>query len=192
MVAAMTIPTLISNYNEKVTVSKVKKMYSLLSQAYRLNLTQGDVVIDANAVNSASQIASIFLPHLKIALDCGTDKDGCTYSGVYRGKDGVGRVRYGYNGTATTYRVLLLDGSSIWFRSTVEEANAIFYDVNGVKPPNQWGHDLFIFVITNDTVLPVGPDIEQYKAHGECANSASGVTCTEYIIKNGNMDYLKK
>ena len=179
----MTIPTLISNYNEKVTVSKVKKMYSILSQAYRLNLTQGDVTIDANAANSATQIASIFLPHLKIALDCGTDKDGCVYKGAYKYKSGTSAVNYGVGGKSA-YRVLLLDGSSIWFRYAETGANSIFYDVNGVKPPNQWGHDLFLFIITNDAVLPVGPDT--------CANSRQGFACAEYIIKNGNMDYLKK
>ena len=36
VVAAMTIPTLISNYQEKATVSKVKQAFSIISQAYQL------------------------------------------------------------------------------------------------------------------------------------------------------------
>ena len=36
VVAAMTIPTLISNYKEKATVTKLKKAYSILNQAYTL------------------------------------------------------------------------------------------------------------------------------------------------------------
>ena len=34
VVAAMTMPSLIANHQEKVTVTKVKKVYSILSQAY--------------------------------------------------------------------------------------------------------------------------------------------------------------
>ncbi len=43
VVAALTIPTLVQNYQEKVTVNKVKKMYSTLSNAYELiKIDNGD------------------------------------------------------------------------------------------------------------------------------------------------------
>ena len=46
VVAAMTMPSLIQNYQEKATVTKLKKCYSLVSQAYVSILNdEGEVIL---------------------------------------------------------------------------------------------------------------------------------------------------
>ena len=42
VVAAITMPTLINNYREKATVNKVKKFYSMMSQAYLLSVKDNE------------------------------------------------------------------------------------------------------------------------------------------------------
>ena len=53
VVAAMTIPTLIANYQEKATVAKLKKTYSILNQAYALARVDYGTVDQWGMVNPA-------------------------------------------------------------------------------------------------------------------------------------------
>ena len=81
VVASITIPTVINKYNEKLTVSKAKKIYSLMSQAYLLSVRDNGLanewaVGNGLSSNTAIQIASYFKPYLKILNDCGTNA-GC-------------------------------------------------------------------------------------------------------------------
>ena len=81
VVAAMTLPTLIQKYQEKVTVNKLKKMYSVLSQAYNLYRIDNELEIIPYTAEGAEKAFNIFKPYLKIATDCGTTNSaaGCFY-----------------------------------------------------------------------------------------------------------------
>lgn len=199
IVAAMTIPTLIQKQTEKVTVTKVKKMYSTLSQAYLMNKAQDEIVLDntqAQSDEAAAEVAKIFTPYLKITKDCGNNDDGCIYTGTYKYKNGS---NFGnFNKGAGAYKVVLNDGATIWFRRAYDitgtNANSIiFYDVNGVQEPNTIGKDTFIFVVYNDRVLPAG-DMENatvYDTDSDClSKTGGGRSCTTWITEIGNMDYL--
>ena len=71
VVAAITMPTLINNYKEKATVNKVKKFYSMMSQAYLMSVKDNEHADSWNVGNGVSsttarQLASYFKPYLKI------------------------------------------------------------------------------------------------------------------------------
>lgn len=187
VVSAMTLPTLINSYNEHVTVTKVKKMYSVLSQAHRMNKSQLEISLgNTQASNDAAakEIADIFIPYLKVAKDCGTNQKGCLYDGYYKQFNGNDRAMYEYGGTSA-YRLLLNDGTSLWFRRTTELNNVANFDINGAKAPNRYGYDVFQFQITENEVIPIGQNTDY------CGNPDDvGFSCTGYIIKNGNMNYL--
>ena len=187
VVSAMTLPTLINSYNEHVTVTKVKKMYSVLSQAHRMNKSQLEIPLGNTQATSdvaAKEIADIFIPYLKVAKDCGTNQKGCLYDGDYKEFNGKGRASYEYGGSSA-YRLLLNDGSSLWFRRIISLESRAFFDVNGAKPPNRYGYDVFQFQITENEVIPTGQNTD------DCGNPDDlGFGCTGYIIKNGNMNYL--
>ncbi len=85
LVAAMTLPTVVNKYQERVTVTKVTKFYSIMNQAILQATTEHGNINDwsyikegANApdVNeqggkSSAGFASRFKPYLNIAKDCG-------------------------------------------------------------------------------------------------------------------------
>jgi len=191
VVAAMTIPTLISDYQEKVTVTKMKKMYSTLKNAYALYLVDHSPQKFPYTADGATQAFEIFKPYLKIAKDCGTASgDGCLYTGTYFTKNG--NVAGIYANASQHYKFLLADGSSLMIRGDSSENTnlqmAIFYDVNGPAGPNKWGHDLFQFAVYNDGVsIEGGSGFE-----GNCAPSdGAGYNCAWWVITKGNLDYLK-
>ena len=198
VVAAMTIPTLISDYQEKVTVTKVKKMYSILSNAYQLHIadhgTPGHIEYSEEGAAAAF---NIFAPYLKIAKDCGGDGTGCIVTG-YAAKE-EGRALVDYVSNTSYYKVVLNDSSTIWFRGGASESEIasgdnydmdIMFDVNGIAGPNRWGYDLFDFLIVDGILYPDGTLGKTF--YDDCLTSVGyGFGCAAWVIQKGNMDYLK-
>ena len=188
VVAAMTIPTLIQSYNEKVTVTKVKKMYYVLSNAYEMSKLENEQEFIPQSSAGAKKLADMFKPYLKVAKDCGTEDLSCLADTKYKLKSG--QDRYNYNRLTAYYKLILNDGSVLILRGGLAEKYnfEIFYDVNGKKGPNQWGYDLFEFDENNGKIVPCGflTDWEQ-----KCPTDSKGYSCAAWIISKGNMDYLK-
>lgn len=206
VVAAMTIPALISNYNERVTVTKVKKMYSVLSQAVKLAMVENGEVNqwdlgDTYNIESAEKLWLYLKPHLRIAHECGDNKDCYSSAGV----KSLSGNNYGanYNDDTKYFKLITADGSVLWFRtgskcSTPEggyqnHCGIIWYDIDGVKGANTFGKDIFVFVLLADGVVPY-KQCEYRSSPISCSKNEiskySGLGCSYYIINNGNMNYL--
>ncbi len=192
----MTIPTLIADYQEKVTVTKVKKIYSTLNNAYALYLVDNSTpqlveISEAGAIEAYN----IFAKQLKVAKDCGTRGEGCIYTGAYKARNNSPTTIYQ---EPRYYKIKLNDGATIIFRGgkktdRYEYIADLWYDVNGKEGPNQYGHDFFEFLLTKDAVIPLGiPSFPIEKFEDACAKeNASGYGCTAWVIYKGNLDYLK-
>ncbi len=212
VVAAMTIPTLISDYQEKQTVTKVRKMYSTLSNAHKMIEAMGGYGaiskdFDQNkTVQENSEIFyNLFKPHLKVIKDCGFES-GCWTPGYIQSM--TGKDYNDYDERGREYKVLLSDGTALMFYANYEleddintaprVAMNIKVDVNGLQKPYQWGRDVFIFNVTNDGVTPAG-DINETlftfedfcKFSNDDASGEDGIGCTGWVVRKGNMDYLK-
>ena len=100
------------------------------------------------------------------------------------------------------YYYVLPDGAVIIGETSSEEAIGdyhtmdIFIDLDGVnKGPGIYGKDLFVFKaysLKNRGIRPYGEE----DANSNLTNLKNdcfklGVTCSSWVIKNGNMDYLK-
>ena len=160
VVAAMTIPTLMQKCFEIQTVARFKEVNSILSQAIKLAVEENGEVSswgNINQINEASAlaIAKNLKPHLKLAHDCGTydDKNMCI-ARVYTLMNGK-VAGAGYATNKSYYKVVLMNGSSIFWRGRYGgdypkngevPIMAFFFDINGSKGPNIVGHDLFSFV----------------------------------------------
>ncbi|MDE6138579.1 MAG: hypothetical protein K2F57_03835, partial [Candidatus Gastranaerophilales bacterium] len=194
VVAAMTIPTLISKYHEKQTYTRLKETYSIIAQALRSVEEEYGTPESWNISQQPYQeedslkIAKILLTSLKVAQDCGVElNSSCIYNGSYKYLNGSQAGKYGGNGT---YKIVLLNGTSISFGHwNSSELIDFFIDINGTAPPNQIGRDLFTFgYFTNKGLYPLGaPGTTEY----DCDKTKLGWGCTYYLLKNGNMDYLK-
>jgi prepilin-type N-terminal cleavage/methylation domain-containing protein len=199
VVAALTIPALITSYQEKVTVTKLKKVYSMLSQAYLMaqqehGETSGWFPADSDIPTDTKIFFNNLKPYLKITKDCGVNP-GCLTPGYIKSLQGTNYVDYDNN--PNEHRVILADGTAVFF--FVSGANCkdgggcgnIKIDIDGFKGPYTWGKDVFIVDIMSDRLLPAGTPDSDYKAcNMTVTTSDNGTSCAAWVIYNENMDYL--
>ncbi len=202
IVAAMTIPTLIQKYQEKVTVTKLKKVYSVLSQAVLQATTEYGspeswelAEHGKPAVNAAPKIKQF----LKLADDCGVND--CENYSIRGGHFHVlsGRL-YEPHHYKNAYNLKLADGTELSFRENAKATPAnisILADINGSKNPNTLGKDIFSFIFySGDTNLkprglaadPSDTDTDPFLS---CNPKQEGWYCTAWVIYFENMDYLR-
>ncbi len=200
----MTMPTLIQKHQEKATVTKLKKVYSVLSQAFLLACNEYGkpdswelAKLGEPSVNAASKMKQF----LKVADDCGVN-DSENYSirgGHFYTLNGRIYESIHYN---NNYKLKLTDGTELSFRENGDiSVFSIMVDTNGLKGPNTFGKDIFGFLYqggsNGDTTLkPRGLSVlsESNPSDNDfysCNPKQEGWNCAAWVIYNENMDYLR-
>ena len=156
IVAAMTLPALISLYQKKIVETRLEHTYSLVSQAlklaeadygdsqYWMRDSAGPVADNDGLHNVMDTFFQTYLtPYLK----------GSDYSTI----DGYGLFKYGYNirgfSKAQVNKIIRLDNGVFLFGNVGIGRQGvicvtILVDVNGPKPPNVEGRDLFQMIFS--------------------------------------------
>ena len=153
VVAAITMPTLINNYQKKAAITAAKKAYSTLSQAYTQLVNDNGEGLSVCSINNSECLGKLFAPYLK-----SLNGNGKLYTpssekaeGCWEDND-IGMVN------ETHYCFSAVDGISYDFDMEYQEANKkqalIYVDINGLKRPNKFGKDRFAFIVLNSTLLP--------------------------------------
>ncbi len=195
IVAALTMPNLIANYQKKQTVTQLKKAYSQLAQALKLSeVTNGEVQywnLDAPSGEFANKYVLPYLKHSKILPVSEVNSNT-----KYRFLDGT-YVSAGsgfYGGTA----IEIADGTIITVDGWALGNNSLrtFYiDINGYKKPNVFGKDMFVFYIISGAALK--PYQHSYTREevlfdtsivNRCTKdktSFAGMGCATVIMKDG-------
>ena len=197
VIAAATIPTVINNTKKQEFVAGCKKAYStlqqsLISMARNNDAVTGDYLFlqDKNFVDELAKVTNV----IKI---CNSNECFPNYSSYKK-----------FNGAtmdnAQTKSAILADGqilgylqiaggpysltSGEWGLTEDDRNNTIgrvMIDVNGNKPPNTWGRDVFVFAIVNGKgFIPGGAE-----STAECNKSNTGVACTAKVLREGAMNY---
>ena len=212
IVAAMTMPAIITSTREKEAVAKLKKVHSTLENAYRLAKNEHSDIENWFTTNDKTTNSEIFFnnlkPYLKILRECGFE-EGCLTSGYVKTLDGRNYVNY--DTYADEYRFILADGTALMImlsspdcvRNETVDGNDIIWqacgnikvDIDGKKGQYTLGKDFFIFDITPKGIIPAGlANSTAYKFEDYCNASkktnANGRSCTAWVIYNENMDYL--
>ncbi len=202
IVAAMTMPALIAKNQEKEAIVKLKKAYSILSQAYASasaeygDSSQWNLGDEAFSAEGALSIAEKMLPYLKTSKICGLEK-GCFPELVYKRFDNNSGWYEIYK-TNRVYKLILSDGTLIGFESAGNfnclvsniYCAKVFVDINGYKGPNQAGYDTFSFYLKKGRVLPFGYQGDKYKPLN-MSKPGIGESFTAWVIANENMDYKR-
>lgn len=208
IVAEMTIPTLVQSFQEKVLVTQYKKAYSVLNQVYSQILLNEGSPVGWNA-KSEDDIAKVFIPYLQVAQTCvglvSCDvKMGYTKLPTDLRKNVVNSVMD---------QIKLKDGMILSFEQQTDisagldckmwDTTCFFMqvDVNGIKPPNRYGVDTFTFEANDKIIFPRGSfNSVDFDDVGQLCNPAAdtgspgwwnGTDCGSWVLRNGNMDYLK-
>ncbi|MCM1339795.1 MAG: type II secretion system GspH family protein, partial [Muribaculaceae bacterium] len=168
IVAAMTIPTLVTKINERVANHQFRVAYSKINQALRLVMSSEDETLPAcyygnnfHSSGNATQCYDFFeklTQQMKVVQVCKGNAyaDGCIPK--YKGVDDISLERNpntdleylnrNCGGYATnrilnaSYAYVLIDGTILF---TYGAANTPLFaiDINGKTGPNRWGYDLF-------------------------------------------------
>ena len=198
IVAAMTIPTLITNHQKKQTVVKLQKAISVLNQAYRLAYDDvGEVSIeDASSMMAKDYFDKYWAPYLKTSLYC-TDYSVCGYSSntplTFRnGTRDPGSLVYPLARTTfyTPDGFLYVIMTSITSNDEFIPSGMVRVDINGAAPPNMYGKDVFQLIRKTDGEKGglVLPDCSQYsdsQVNANCSDRGYGTCCAEKIKRAG-------
>ena len=215
IVAAMTLPSLIQKQQDKITVTKLKKMYSVFSQAYLFSLEEYGTpdnwgfgnrdagMADEDDTDYIAQnaliIKNIFFKQVKSIKICdkALDKTNCGLADKYYYEGGSEATALFSQITSFS----IIDGSSVLIlvnNGDCKEVRGtdkylknvcawIFVDLNNSNPPNTIGRDLFGFYLTKYGIVPEGTLSEtMYNIE-----STNGHGKAAWIIYNENLDYLK-
>lgn len=192
VVAALTIPAVVKNYQKTQTVTKLKKAYSTLNQAYNTSQAEnGSYTTWDNfpAITMAEYFDRYWRPYLKISKICNTYQE-CNYDNV--------RPWFNPNGNrdewyvvSPQYRVTFVTGDGILIVLIVVHTNGttlapyIIVDLNNSQKPNKLGRDVFWFIRTNKGILPYGYEMSANTIESSCSSTGDGYYCTAFIAKNG-------
>lgn len=196
IVAAMTLPNLISNHKAKVIASKLKKLQSTFAQAMLMAeneygpLDSWGILKDAK--ESADKAGKRITPYLKLVDNCGTD--ACeSYTGEWNFLNGHQDPPIASFHKDIFYKLRLSDGSELFIRPGAGGLSCLI-DINGKKSPNIMGKDIFrLLVYPNGKVVPseVGEDPKTSGWPYCNPKTGEGWACAAWIMYKENMDYLK-
>ena len=164
VVAAMTIPTVVSKFQEKVLKSQFKATYSLLNQALRLtNYESGTDYYKCYSLqgtengntyyiyDECKEFYKSFFSHLK---QIEWEKGNKVYPIPYKNKTEVlaeggdvtnSACSFGY--VAPIERYTLSNGSRLYLSDTNSSSHMNLFmtvDINGEKGPNKWGYVFYL------------------------------------------------
>ncbi len=158
VVAVLTLPNLIADYQKKQTVTKLKRVYTTFANAFEMaKVDHGDygdwewehIPTDAGARSQYFMNTYVF-PYLSVVKTCipSTTKEcfaenstllnGTVNTGIY-GEKHVGFI--------------LKDGTTVeaWAGGDSYLPHALFFvDINGFKKPNKVGRDIFTLRFSNN------------------------------------------
>ena len=158
IVAAMTLPSLIANYQKKVTVTRLKRAYTVIAQTIeRSKVDYGDVSgwrldeIAGSGQASEEYIINIFVsqfwepwvPKIQGVFYGSAKEFGYDKINGYAVDDSKLKWYVLNDGTVIGIDIIVYINND----GVVNGLNAVGYyvDINGLKKPNKFGRDLFLF-----------------------------------------------
>ncbi len=193
VVAALTIPVVVRNYQKTQTVVRLKKVYTTLANTTNLIISEEGAV--KGWATSKQNIYRLYKPKLKILKECAATAGCFEQTPVKHLNDN----QSGDWNNLNYYKIILADGTQVMFndvisadcdlnnninRGSIDYCTDIIVDINGTKPPNRIGRDIFDFVLKEKGIEPAGCDIENL-----CNKNSSGHACTCKIIRENAINY---
>ncbi len=207
IVAALTVPTLIQKYQKQVAVTRLKKAYSIISQALQLSqIDNGSVNTWDNTLDGHQFFEKYLKPYLKSVEEISASDlqklaprfklNGTPYTGTTFGGES--------SESGTGAHFIIADGSQITINRHASDASGLWVgiDINGLKKPNKVGHDTFLFYLSSVYGLtPLGDkgptgwlipdDVENKRDYilsdvsYACNANQSGYWCSALIMLDG-------
>ncbi len=189
IIAAVTIPGVVTNYNQKAMLTQLQKNYVELQETLLMLKTENyhkgleGSILNNKGSKSVEETAGKFLKdYYKVTQDCNTDTQPC-FAEQYADINSVTYTDFSCEG----YSVNVASGAAICIipaeifsaisidTSTLEPSKVdvknpavVYIDVNGTKEPNIGGRDMFTFNIYNDYSID---EVDVNKSDSESSTS---------------------
>ncbi len=180
VISAMTVPSLMQNYQRQSYITQLHKVYNEVQQASLQYITERNAInlIEAG-ITSQAAIRDFSKTHFKIVKDCTKSGTEC-FSAENSLLNGTRRTSSfafssGYCFVTAGGASLCIDPPSLYnvtVNGTVSRYGNILIDSNGPKGPNIFGRDMFYAAFYPDGSIDVVGATPECKAKGIC-NEAS-------------------
>lgn len=196
VVAALTIPTLMQNIQDKQFKEAAKEAFSKASQAVQLMKNDNGGSL-SYYYTAASKFKPDFIQYFKVTQDCNwTDCVNTTnsnYKSLYNNIAG-GWGFFGNGEFVTTDGMFWAIFNTAGLMGDGKYHIFIMIDVNGYEQgPNVYGRDAFIIELLNDNLVPMGAGNTYWPAASKCvknpyaSNTTNGFGCMIYVMQG--VDY---
>ena len=208
IIAAMTLPTVINNAQDKQFHAQWKKAYSVIANAYNLAYEDYPVYFEKiygdEKTTAAKELYYNIFSRLNTFDYCvkeGLQGKVCTAYGqglliskvVSPGCDSLNKDkskatttgRYGcmYNGGGGV--AYLTDGTIIYANAYMWNYPEFLVDVNGTKGPNVIGRDMYLILFRENRVIPAGAKGYEFKGCDKNIASQSGAQGADQLSGSG-------
>ncbi|MBP3925318.1 type II secretion system protein [bacterium] len=200
IVAAMTLPAVITNHQSSVLRESFKKSYSVMAQVTQRVFFEDfggsypDVIDFTKVCNKYIIKSSICIQYMSTSCDKTIFPiDSFPNAGVLQGFISKTYTNYGSNLLINDGMFALNDGTFVYFDYGDGYGKILVtIDINGwKKKPNKGGVDLFMFeILPSGTLAPVGDELPYIGNRNTNCLSNPDVTCTYEALSNP--DYFKK
>jgi len=196
VVAALTIPGLMTAHKKHVTAAKLKRAASEINQAIRLSENEnGQMENWDKSLPDEEFINTYFRPYIKIMQLCNPVTNcGYTASSNFHYWAYMNGTFGDYNNPNTDGRVpfVTMDGilytySKVTVNVVRDRDKMIIIDINGWQKPNQFGRDVFFFYRDEDadSIIPYGSDKTREEVNQSCSKTGDGMYCAVLVKENG-------
>lgn len=194
VVAAMTLPVLIGNYQKKATVAKLQKAYTILNQALKQSeLDNGDYQYwdSTDSMMPLDYVQKYWQPYFKETKLCKTSSE-CGYDNISPWLY-MNREKCPYAVAREDLRIGILTSDGILYSISIREGDKgsyaankiVIVDINGPVRPNVVGKDVFAFDRTENGIKPRYYTLSGSSVDSDCSKNGSGFACTAKIMKDG-------
>ena len=208
VVAALTMPAVIANYQKQETISRLQKVYSVLSQAVKqAELNEGEIKYWNFSLPPENFYKTYIKPYITVSQEFINSDPPFDIS--YKCLNGRICNTCGSYSNKSVPKIILNDGSMIIFDFLGNNYEVILTDINGYKKPNTWGKDMFAFSIQAEgglrpyglgAAIPGGSFGDKMDREAiinssnarACKKGKDGVWCAALIMMDGwqiNKDY---
>ena len=202
IVSAITLPNLNSSTGEKEKVAKLKKIYQNLNDAVgRSAAVYGpfDEIVQPGDNSSVQTWGDRLTEFMKVSKNCGmSTNQGCFSNG--KTVTFFNNIESSSEGSIDSlghvYKFVLADGTSVALRYLVATP-MVYVNLDGPNKLPVLGKNTFVFTYSqpngdlsykDEIVTDTGVPDALFR---DCGGTGTGLGCTNWVIQNGNLDYLK-
>ena len=176
VVAALTLPSVISKYNGYVTANKLRQVYSVLKQAESMAVNEYGDINTWDLLYTYNIASKYYYPYLKT--------NHCHYRATIKSSKGVM-----YRNITNDKEYVCIQDGVVIFSTTNPNGylgTMVYVDLNGMKGPNVIGRDVFTFLINRPVFKSNDYNTSSYRVVPKCPVGISTCFAGPYHVEKGN------